>query len=434
MKVIGLLFLLLNSLTALATETWGEFQYISENVTIDNKKESIQFSLQEFYKVKLPGKMQLSALSWMDEAWISFNGKKAIFIKNQFLIEGQVEHGKYYKSSHGVTLHEPVTGGTRLIYFHNFSEEEAKNIERSRVKTVSSFSLISSAYAEENCEEDNIAIQMLKKLAPKDTLMYTVLVSGGNCATGLVNGIWNATGGIVVDIGEGAYNLVTTNPMVTIEKVGEGFESIKNFFTNIEDVLSESDEIWKSLPVEEKVKIMCEVIATTITSIGVVYLTAGTAGPVVLKSMITALESLNKGQKSIKFGKLIRSLKLKEKAMLEKISWLDKYKSGRELKAKLEQAQQIQKDLAKATEEMMDARQAAKPFLKVFRLPGKKAALLEAEGKVYRLNKALKQTMKEIDDVKVDEALAKSADLKNKKQIAAYFGVVLVTSGEEELN
>lgn len=434
MKVIGLLFLLINSLAAFAADTWSDFQYISENVTIDTRKEAVQFSLQEFYKVKLPGKMQLSALSWMDEAWISFNGMKAIFIKNQFLVAGQVEHGKYYKSSHGVTLHEPVPGGTRLIYFHNFSEEEAKNIERSRIKTVSSISLISSAYAEENCEEDNFAIQMLKKLAPKDTLMYTVLVSGGNCATGLVNGIWNATGGVVVDIGEGVYNLVTTNPMVTIEKVGEGFESVKNFFTNIEDVLSESDEVWKSLPIEEKAKIMCEVIATTITSIGVVYLTAGVAGPVIIKSMITALEGFNKGQKSIKIGKLIRNLKMKEKAMLEKISWLDKYKSGRELKEKLEKAQQIQKDLAKATEEMMDARQRAKPFLKVFTLPGRKAALLEAEGKVFRLNKALRQTMKEIDEVKVEEALAKSVDMKNKAQIAGYFGVVLVTSGEEELN
>lgn len=234
-----------------------------------------------------------------------------ILAKSGIEITGAVKYGKVYTTGAGYIVHfNSSTHGDIAIFFKGFQVSRILDIateinynlkNTKRVTTddeILKFQIPSStlvagllgpsvAFAENPCN-GGFAKENSKSM---DASTFEKLWS---CTKGFGGGVWDSTGGAVVSVAKGTYQIVR-HPIDTFNKASEQFGQIKNFLSNIEESFGEMKSAFQSLPQEIKIKIGCEIVASLGTTTLITFFTAGSGSPLLFRSMAQALTKISNG-------------------------------------------------------------------------------------------------------------------------------------------
>ena len=94
-----------------------------------------------------------------------------------------------------------------------------------------------------------------------------------DCLADIMEGVWDATGGLVASAGECVWS-----PTVCYQKAKEGFSNMKSFFSNIERELK---KVWGAigeLPPSDQQELLCSLFGSIGTDVLIAVFTAGAGG------------------------------------------------------------------------------------------------------------------------------------------------------------
>lgn len=360
MKLLSLSFLLF--LVSLSAWAGSDFQYVFSNpVAHDHKYSSpVETNLikEGYVKWKLPGNITNTVFAIMDEVWVSPEGQKAVFVKHRLETTGTVPFNKFIQNDKGVSFHEQFGDKVRLTYFHGFNVEEARALMPAEIckpsTKTSRFSIISEAHADDRCDDIGVenkftqfALDFSKKVAPENHFLHSIIAGGGECLSGLGQGMWDATGGVVVSLGEGAWNLVTS-PKETLNKISDSFVALGKMVTNIRETMGAAYTAVLDLPPAAQSKFFCQLISTVGTSVIVGAMSFGSATPALLAAMAKTLTEMNATLKSEKVSAAIISLEKKSALLSEEVALIIKHEGGKKVAEKAAQAKAKMDEYAKA--------------------------------------------------------------------------------------
>lgn len=95
-----------------------------------------------------------------------------------------------------------------------------------------------------------------------------------SCASGVFQGVWDSTGGMVVDAATCVWS-----PIECAEKAKTAFKNAYTFFSNVADSFSKVFNAIDSMSLEDKASLLCNLLGSVGTDVLIAILTAGGGSP-----------------------------------------------------------------------------------------------------------------------------------------------------------
>ncbi len=111
------------------------------------------------------------------------------------------------------------------------------------------------------------------------------------CFQGQLKGIWDATGGTVVSMVEGAYQLVT-RPVESWSSMKTAFSHFVDFIKTFQQSMAQVGRAIATLPLEDQAELLCSFLASIGTDVAIAVLTVGAGSPLVAKELMTFTKRL----------------------------------------------------------------------------------------------------------------------------------------------
>jgi hypothetical protein len=143
---------------------------------------------------------------------------------------------------------------------------------------------ISSAHASEQCELSDLSSQDAGLNGMMDFFSTGYFQIASSCITGILEGIWESTGGLVSSAWSGLKSLVSNPKKFWDDKV-EQFNKLKSFLMDFEVNMQKMFATFKKLPDETKAQMLCSFVGSIGTDVIITVLTAGAGGAKLALSM-----------------------------------------------------------------------------------------------------------------------------------------------------
>jgi hypothetical protein len=139
------------------------------------------------------------------------------------------------------------------------------------------------------------------------------------CLSGVMQGVWDATGGLVSDVASFAYDLVTS-PIDTAKKTYDQFQNMLNMISNIDETWHSFQKMFSQLPAEAKTHMICSFIGSLGTDALIAILTLGAGAPKLLVSFTNYLKRFSKLEKMLSLMKYEKFATVFPKTFLSKMA------------------------------------------------------------------------------------------------------------------
>lgn len=177
-------------------------------------------------------------------------------------------------------------------------------------KTSFNISILSKAHANDTCPMDITGLpetgsaQAIGAHANESSFTDGVL----GCLSGLLEGVWSATGGLLIDGGEFLWDLVTS-PIDTAKKTYAQFQNMVDAVANMGETLSNFGSFFSSLDGEAKAHLICSFLGAIGTDVLIAVLTLGGGTPKLVHSLTTYLSRFSKLTRTLRLAKLAGKFK-----------------------------------------------------------------------------------------------------------------------------
>ena len=279
----------------------------------------IDFVMENHYFDRVYSSTNIKKLFGADRIYYSTMTKEAAFFK--FNVGGNPPLNQWIKNKNNSLLHfKDKEGVISAVYLLNFEEKLKERFQSTLKETLNSNKIVKSFFNElmpiklsyaSSCSMtssmDISGIQTLKNgVAP-----YSLVDGAMDCLMGVLEGIWQSTGGLVQDIGEGLWSLAT-DPMGFWNSMEEKWKNLKSFLSNFQTEMNKILNSLSKLPTQMKVELICSFIGSIGTDALIAAVTGGAGAAKVmleLKSYLSRVMRLEKFVAAIaKVGKLAESL------------------------------------------------------------------------------------------------------------------------------
>ncbi len=248
----------------------------------------------------------------VDRLYVSSKSKFKVFVKLGSFVNDRLSQ-ELLKFENGYLVNLNFRNKLSTLYFSGFEDVEVKSL-RSRLQNVSSARaslfeiLIPKAQANyETCNNDIFPTN------PSEANKNGYVRATWGCLKGMGFGVWNASGGAVVDLAKtmwagsssAAILMYCRVPIKSTElacqemsdqifaSAEKNFEQVSNMIVNLNQVLSTSYSKFDKLDAETKNKIRCEVISTITVSGAMAYASFGASSSSFVLAVHQAMEKLN---------------------------------------------------------------------------------------------------------------------------------------------
>jgi hypothetical protein len=140
-----------------------------------------------------------------------------------------------------------------------------------------------------------------------------------SCASGLLQGVWASTGGLVKSIGQGLWTLVTDPGKFWDDAVNQ-FKQMKDFIVNIDTRIGQIVGSIKSMPNEVRAELLCSFLGSIGTDIIIAALTAGAASGKVMISLAQYAKRLMKVEKLLSHLSKLKTIGKLPKSFYQKLA------------------------------------------------------------------------------------------------------------------
>jgi hypothetical protein len=139
------------------------------------------------------------------------------------------------------------------------------------------------------------------------------------CLSGVMQGVWDATGGLVSDIGSFAYDLVTS-PIETAKKTYDQFQNMLDAIANIDKTWASFQKMFANLPTDAKTHIICSFIGSLGADVLISILTLGAGASKLVLSFTNYLKRFSKLEKMLSLMKYEKFQSVFPKSFLNKMA------------------------------------------------------------------------------------------------------------------
>jgi hypothetical protein len=140
-----------------------------------------------------------------------------------------------------------------------------------------------------------------------------------SCASGILQGVWASTGGLVKSIGQGLWTLVTDPGKFWDDAVNQ-FKQMKDFIVNIDTRIGQIVGSIKSMPNEVRAELLCSFLGSIGTDIIIAALTAGAASGKVMISLAQYAKRLMKVERLLSHLSKLKTIGRLPKAFYQKLA------------------------------------------------------------------------------------------------------------------
>ncbi|MBC7420864.1 MAG: hypothetical protein H7328_09055 [Bdellovibrio sp.] len=249
----------------------------------------------------------------LDRLYVKNNYKEKVFLKTSVFLNKK-ESTDILSSENGYFTNFKFEKKVSVFYFSGIQKDKINQLKKQLSHSVSTKSmwsvlLLKSAYATNSICEKFSGIKSAIEEKNHDGVFYATW----GCAKGSVLGLWNATGGALVDLSKLAISTSEATLMVmycSLDLPGERtkckkwstqlFVSAEQNFTQISNLILNSREIinqllpsFKNANNEVQAKINCEIVSTLITSGFLIYATFGSNTPTLAFQIQQILQKMN---------------------------------------------------------------------------------------------------------------------------------------------
>ena len=279
----------------------------------------IDFVMENHYFDRIYSSTNIKKLFGADRIYYSTMTQEAAFFK--FNVGGNPPLNQWIKNKNNSLIHfKDQEGIISAVYLLNFDDKLKDRFLETLTETIKSNKIVKTFFNElmpikiayaSTCSTttsmDVSGIQTLKNgVAP-----YSLVDGAMDCLMGVLDGIWQSTGGLVQDIGEGLWSLAT-DPMGFWNSMEEKWKNLKSFLSNFQSEMNKILHSLSKLPTQMKVELICSFIGSIGTDVLIAAVTGGAGSAKVileLKSYLSRLMRLEKFVAAIaKVGKLTESL------------------------------------------------------------------------------------------------------------------------------
>jgi hypothetical protein len=140
-----------------------------------------------------------------------------------------------------------------------------------------------------------------------------------SCASGILQGVWASTGGLVKSIGQGLWTLVTDPGKFWDDAVNQ-FRQMKDFIVNIDKRIGQIVGSIKSMPNDVRAELLCSFLGSIGTDIIIAALTAGAASGKVMISLAQYAKRLMKVEKLLSHLSKLKTIGKLPKSFFQKLA------------------------------------------------------------------------------------------------------------------
>jgi len=139
------------------------------------------------------------------------------------------------------------------------------------------------------------------------------------CLSGVMQGVWDATGGLISDAASFAYDLVTS-PIETAKKTYDQFQNMLSMIANIDKTWESFQKMFSQLPSQAKTHMICSFIGSLGADALIAILTLGAGAPKLLVSFTNYLKRFSKLEKMLSLIKYENFASVFPKSFLSKMA------------------------------------------------------------------------------------------------------------------
>ncbi len=140
-----------------------------------------------------------------------------------------------------------------------------------------------------------------------------------SCASGVLQGVWSATGGLLKSIGQGLWTLVTDPGKFWDDAVSQ-FKQMKDFIVNIDSKIGQIVGSIKEMPNEVRAELLCSFIGSIGTDVLIAALTAGATSGKVMLSLAQYAKRLLKVEKLLSHLSKLKTIGKLPKSFYQKLA------------------------------------------------------------------------------------------------------------------
>jgi hypothetical protein len=321
---------------------------LQEDTRADLKQLDHFFEARGFTVLRGDGSGPLTPLNWTHRIYYQQDLKYQVFLKIGAFIKG-VDPGQGVDFQDGIVLNH-VGVVPSILYFQGFNEQKMKRFQTELgqlpvLKRPTKTSLLlqmvlPSARADSLCARDPDYSSPVKENSPQqNSTLATIAKVSMACIKGVGFGVWDSTGGMVLDVAKLGWSGVKGTLNCAGSLVFEGgkycadvgakalvgakkaFDGLLNVTNNFNSVMSNAYDGFRQLDPELKGKILCELASSLGTAALMTFLTAGAGSPVFLAKLAEAVAKVKTMTQSAKLGsgldRLAGALKAKSAASAE---------------------------------------------------------------------------------------------------------------------
>lgn len=301
------------------------FDYRDLSERFDKRKQVVTNKLnlsgyQKFYRSNSPAFL-------VDQVFE--NGEKLVFLKIGLKSESDYQK-KFISFRDGYIYNFNHSGIPISLYFKNLNQiQRLKVIKQVRsflsLKKFSIFQLLfPKAYAQDcvNTLEPIVNLENIQRPVEKFNQDY-LLSQASSCVQKALGAVWERTGGLVSDIGEGVWNFIKSPIKSSKEfwnKSIDTYEVTKKFISNIENEMKNLGHALGGLSTESQIQLACSLAGNLGGSVLLSVITGGAAG--LANGVVALQQNTAKLIKSSSVIKLLDRLKLEGRLSKEKLSQL----------------------------------------------------------------------------------------------------------------
>ncbi len=140
-----------------------------------------------------------------------------------------------------------------------------------------------------------------------------------SCASGILQGVWASTGGLIQSIGKGLWTLVTDPGKFWDDAVSQ-FKQMKDFIVNIDTRITQIVGSIQAMPNEVRAELLCSFLGSIGTDIIIAALTAGAASGKVMISLAQYAKRLMKVEKLLSHLSKLKTIGKLPKSFYQKLA------------------------------------------------------------------------------------------------------------------
>jgi hypothetical protein len=140
-----------------------------------------------------------------------------------------------------------------------------------------------------------------------------------SCASGILQGVWDATGGLLKSIGQGLWTLATDPGKFWDDTVGK-FRQMKDFIVNIDSRIGQIVSSIKGMPAEVKAELLCSFLGSIGTDVLIAALTAGAGSAKIAVSLAQYAKRLLKVEKLLTYLSKMKTIGKLPKSFYQRLA------------------------------------------------------------------------------------------------------------------